>query len=243
MSPYPRAILFDLDDTILSAYTRPDLAWQVIAEEYAAHIAPLAPGEVAGRIAAVARRVWADEDRAREERKDLPGARRRIVAEALGDTLNATLAGEIADRFTAYREEQMHVFPGAAETIDILKAAGVKLALVTNGDAVTQRGKIDRFDLAHRFHHIQIEGEAGFGKPDLRAYEHALEALGVTAADAWIVGDNLEWEVAAPQRLGLFAIWHDHKGEGLPEGSPYRPDRIIRTLSDLIAPSDPKGLP
>src|ERR1044072_2138384 len=58
---------------------------------------------------------------------------------------------------------------------------GVRLALVTNGAADTQRAKVERFMLAHRFEHVQIEGEHGFGKPDERAYLHAMEALGVTA--------------------------------------------------------------
>ena len=110
----------------------------------------------------------------------------------------------------------MFVFPGAHDAIDALKALGVKLALVTNGAAETQRAKVERFELTHRFDHIQIEGEHGFGKPEERAYLHAMEALGVTAPDTWMIGDNLEWEVEAPQRLGIYAIWIDVHGDGLP---------------------------
>ena len=61
-----------------------------------------------------------------------------------------------------------------------------------------------------------------------------MQALGVAAADTWMVGDHLEWEVAAPQRLGIHAIWHDPYGRGLPPGSPIRPDRIIRRLAELL---------
>ena len=49
-----------------------------------------------------------------------------------------------------------------------------------------------------------------------------------------MVGDNLEWEVVAPQRLGIYAIWHDGYGAGLPPGCPIRPDRIIRSLPELL---------
>ena len=108
------------------------------------------------------------------------------------------------------------------------------LALVTNGAAELQRAKIDRFDLARRFHHIQIEGEHGFGKPEERAYRHAMTTLGVAAAETWMVGDNLEWEVAAPQRLGIHAIWYDPAGEGVPPGSTAKPDRIVQSLSELL---------
>jgi putative hydrolase of the HAD superfamily len=49
-----------------------------------------------------------------------------------------------------------------------------------------------------------------------------------------MVGDNLEWEIVAPQRLGIHAIWHDGYGVGLPPDCPVRPDRIIRRLSELL---------
>jgi putative hydrolase of the HAD superfamily len=71
------------------------------------------------------------------------------------------------------------------------KARGIKLALVTNGAAGTQHAKVERFALSHRFDHIQIEGEYGFGKPVERTYLHAMQALGVTASETWMIGDNL----------------------------------------------------
>jgi putative hydrolase of the HAD superfamily len=159
-----------------------------------------------------------------------------------GHALPADLAARLANRFTAYREEEMFVFPSAHETIDALKGLGIKLALVTNGAAGPQRAKVERFALSHRFDHVQIEGEHGFGKPEERAYLHAMEALGVTAPETWMIGDNLEWEVVAPQRLGIYAIWIDVHGDGLPEGSTVKPDRIIRSLTDLLPQrTDSKG--
>ena len=139
-----------------------------------------------------------------------------------------------AERFHAERERSMVPFPGALETLDELRARGVRLALVTNGQAEIQRAKIERYDLARRFDHVQVEGEHGFGKPEDRAYLHALETLNVEAHEAWMVGDNLEWEVVAPQRLGLTAVWFDPRGVGLPRGSTVRPDRIIRDLTELL---------
>ena len=49
-----------------------------------------------------------------------------------------------------------------------------------------------------------------------------------------MVGDNLEWEVEVPQRLGIYAIWNDVHGEGLPTESAVKPDRIIRSLTELL---------
>src|SRR5262249_54858603 len=131
-------------------------------------------------------------------------------------------------------EADLRLSPGAHETLDRLKELGVKLALVTNGAGPPQRKKVVRFALEHRFDHIQIEGEHGFGKPEEQAYRHAMQALGVGPQDTWMVGDNLEWEVVAPQRLGIYAIWYDGYGIGLPPHSAIRPDRIIRSLPELL---------
>jgi putative hydrolase of the HAD superfamily len=239
MTQLPRAMLIDMDDTILSAYGRPDIAWNDVTAEFAEELAPLSPQRVAAAIVEFGRRFWATA--AAEWRLKLAEARHEVVRggfaalTAAGQTAPSTdLAIRLADRFTAYREEQTFVFPGAHDAIDAFKAHGIKLALVTNGEAGIQRAKVERFALTHRFDHIQIEGEHGFGKPDERAYLHAMQALGVTAAETWMIGDNLEWEVEVPQRLGIYAIWIDAHGVGLPAESTVRPDRIIHSLTELL---------
>jgi putative hydrolase of the HAD superfamily len=241
MTPLPRAILIDMDDTILSSYGQAGIAWHEIATEFARELAPLSPQRVGAAITESGRNFWKTAEA--HWRLKLAEARHEVVKggfaalAASGQVaLSNELAVRLADRFTAYREEQTFVFPGAHEAIDALKELGVKLALVTNGAAGIQRAKVERFALSHRFDHIQIEGEHGFGKPDERAYLHAMQALGVAAADTWMIGDNLEWEIEAPQRLGIYAIWIDAHGEGLPPESTIRPDRIIRSLTELLPP-------
>jgi putative hydrolase of the HAD superfamily len=132
------------------------------------------------------------------------------------------------------RREEYQLFPDAHATIDRLRGAGVRLALVTNGPSHTQRAKVARFELEHRFDHIQIEGEFGKGKPEPEVYVHALERLGVPAGESWMIGDNVEWEVAAPQRLGMRGIWYNPHGLGLPPDSAVRPDRILSRLSQIF---------
>jgi len=241
MPGLPPAILFDLDDTIISAYGRPELAWTAVIGEFADVLGPEGSQGLLAAVQASANAFWADPDRHRVWRQKLREARREIVVHAFkeftrhgGQVPGLTVQHALADRFSDYRDEQMHIFPDAHHTIDTLRELGVKLALITNGDGEGQRTKVERFDLSRRFHHIQIEGEHGFGKPEPRAYLHAMSALGVKAHQTWIVGDNLEWEVAAPQRLGIYAIWYDPHGTGLPPDSGAKPDRIVRKLSDLL---------
>ena len=127
----------------------------------------------------------------------------------------------------------MRLFPDSLACLMELRRRGIPLALVTNGDASQQRYKIERHDLARFFDAIVIEGEFGVGKPDEAVYRHALKTLGMTPGEALMVGDHLEWDVAAPQRLGLTGVWMDRGGLGLPHGSAVQPHRIIRSLDEL----------
>src|SRR2546426_7554913 len=43
---------------------------------------------------------------------------------------------------------------------------------------------------------------------------------------AWMVGDHLEWDVGAPQRLGLSGVWVDRGGRGLPPDRDRKSTRL-----------------
>jgi putative hydrolase of the HAD superfamily len=83
----------------------------------------------------------------------------------------------------------------------------------------------------------------GVGKPEEVVYRYALSRLRVKPEEAWMVGDNLEWDVAAPQRLGLRGVWVDGQGRGLSPKAETRPDFIIRAFAEIltIAPEAENG--
>ncbi|MBS0548383.1 MAG: HAD family hydrolase [Proteobacteria bacterium] len=239
MPVLPRAILFDLDDTLIRAYAQPEEAWTRLLHIFSAHLDAHDPATIETVRAAImgeARAFWNDRAEAAKWRLDIPGARRLSVRrglEKLGRPDEA-LADKIADAFTEMRRQEYRLYPDAHATVDALRDAGVKLALITNGAGLTQRAKIERFDLEHRFHHIQIEGEFGQGKPELAVYRHALEKLGCEACDTWMVGDNYEWEVVAPQSLGICGIWYDPFDAGIPANAAAKPSRVIKRLAELV---------
>ena len=232
----PRAFLLDLDDTILDDSTRVHESWREACATHAARLAPLDAAVVVDAIRKKSKWFWDDPDRHREGRLQLGAARREVVRLALLElgVEDADLADGIGDAYSHHRDVGIEPLPDAIETVRWLRASGRRLALLTNGAAVAQRRKITRFEIADLFDAIFVEGELGFGKPDERVYRRALSALEVKPADAWMVGDNIEWEVVTPQRLGLRGIWYDPDGDGLPAGSDARPDRIIARLADLL---------
>lgn len=233
--PYPRAIIFDLDDTILDTTLSADRLWTRAAEHFADR-AGLDARAFDEQMRVSREWFWSDADRNRAGRMDLYKARAGCVEHALQE-LNASdaeLAIELADWFTERRITAMTPFDGAIETLETLKAAGVRLALISNGKGETQRDKVVRFGLEPIFDCIILEGEFGVGKPDRRVFDHALSELDVAPADTWMVGDNLQWEVAAPQALGIRGIWVDWRGRGLPADTDVKPDCIVRSISELI---------
>jgi putative hydrolase of the HAD superfamily len=229
-----RALLVDLDDTLLDYTGGVDESWReacsAVAVPAGVDLEPLVTA-----IAGARRWLWSDPERHRRERTDMPGAWRKIAARALIEIrAPQALAADIAGDYAARRWARMALFPGVPEALDRLRQRGVSLALVTNGDRTQQRWKVDRYDLARFFDVILIEGEFGAGKPDASVYRHVLDALGARPSEAWMVGDNLEWDVTAPQRLGLRGAWVDVQGEGLPATASARPDLIIRAFAEML---------
>ncbi len=231
----PRAILFDLDDTIIADAVHVDACW---ADAIAEHRHLL--GDAAARLPAAIRETydwfWSDPTRHRDGRLVLLDTRRALTVEALrrAGLDDARLGAAIADRYSALRYERTRPFDGAIAMLETLRATGKRLALVTNGSAAMQREKIARFNLAPHFDAIVVEGEFGHGKPDPRVYAHALASLDVEAADAWMIGDNLEWDVFAPMRQGITGVWHDVRKRGLPENASARPDHVVAHVTDLL---------
>jgi putative hydrolase of the HAD superfamily len=239
MPALPKAVLFDLDDTLIRAYAQPAEAWTRLLHVFttdleAADAAAIERVRVA--VMDASRDFWTDQTTAARWRLDIPQARRLAVRQGLAGLgkSDEALADRIADAFTEMRRNEYRLYPDAHATVDALRDAGVKLALVTNGSSDMQRYKIERFDLGHRFHHIQIEGEFGQGKPELAVYRHALQQLGCEACEAWMVGDNYEWEVVAPQKLGMCGIWYDPHDAGVPAHATAQPTRVIKRLGELL---------
>jgi len=235
MTQPPRALLVDLDDTVIDYGGSAVPSWRAVCAWAAPQVPGLTPDALYAAIDRVRRWYWSDPERHREGRADLRAASRRIVQRALAELGHdhPTLAQTIAERYRTLRDESVRMLDGAVEALQRWRARGVRLGLVTNGTAADQRAKIDRFDLARHFDHILIEGEFGCGKPDVRVYRAALDALRARPEETWFVGDNLEWDVAAPQRLGLYGIWINPTGAAVPDGTTVRPDRIIHALAEL----------
>ena len=117
-----------------------------------------------------------------------------------------TLAAELAEFFAIDRSRRHVVFAESEQVLRELKKK-FRLALITNGAPDIQGTKIDGSNLASFFETIIISGDHGFGKPDRRIFQLALERLGVEAHEAVMIGDSLNRDIAGARDAGIRTIW------------------------------------
>lgn len=234
----PKAILLDLDDTILNSGAA-DTAWRTIAETEADCLEGYSADRLHSALRSAATWFWSDDERAREGRFDLVAAREVILRRAysaLGIPDTARLSAR-AVRYEELRDEALSLVPGAMALLRRLRELPVRTALVTNGATEKQWAKIRRFALEPFFDHIQVEQECGVGKPDPRAFRRALASVDATPGEAWMVGDNLRNDIQGAQQVGMHAVWVNALARvdgGVSRAGTVRPDRVIPTVATLL---------
>ena len=230
----PKAILFDLDDTLLELGANSARVWQVLTQQHAAEL-HVDANVLLSAIETARRWYWDDEVRHQRGRLNQLAALEEMVKIAL-EQLNIDapqVPALYAQQFDEVLFELLQLFPGTIDILEHLRARGIKLGMITNGSAIRQRRKIEQFQLAQHFDFILVEEEFGAGKPDERVYWHMLEQLQVKPSDTWMIGDKLRWDVLPPQRIGITGIWVDLKGEGVPANSAEQPNFIVRNVIEL----------
>lgn len=237
------AVLLDLDDTILDNQAGLEEVWARVSAEIAARLGDVSADAVRAALEAASEWYWADDERHRRGRLDMPGSRRAVVARVLASfgRPDERLAGELAALYCELRDAAYAPFPGALDALARLRARTPALGLVTNGAAAAQRAKIERWGLAASFDVIAIEGEVGAGKPDPRHFGHALAALDADPAATLMAGDNYHCDVLGALELGMHAVWIDRTRRiappiagAAPAAQPPRPHRTLGSFVELV---------
>lgn len=81
-------------------------------------------------------------------------------------------------------------FPGVLEALERLRAAGLKLACVTNKARAFTTPLLDKSGLAPLLDAVVTPDEAGQRKPHPAPFLRACELLGVAPAQACVIGDS-----------------------------------------------------
>ena len=101
---------------------------------------------------------------------------------------------------------------GADRLVAHLTSNGYRLGLATSAAVSNEneiRSALERVKINKYFEKIYCFGNTGLQKPSAAFYMYILEDLNLKPQDVLMIGDNLEKDVLAPNRLGIPAIWYN----------------------------------
>ena len=217
-------IFFDLDDTLLDNTGAEHAAAKDFYHLHQAHLRET-PGAFVRRWKRV---TEAHIHRYLAGELSFQGQRRARLREIFAGTLSLSDA-EADAMFDAYRgfyESNWRLFSDVVPCFNALP--GLKLGVITNGDAIQQKQKLTALGIADRFETIMISGEVGVTKPDVEIFHRACRHAGVNPAECWHVGDDLEADVRGSRTAQMHAVWLNRKGQKSPPGI-----TMITSLKDL----------
>ena len=129
--------------------------------------------------------------------------------------------------------ERMHLWgaivPGTVESLARLRAAGMRLAVISNSDG-RAAAALDAGGLLDQFEFVIDSGEVGVEKPDPRIFQIALERMGINPGDALYVGDLYEVDAVGARAAGLDVMLLDPAGE--------HAGRDVKTVRSLVELAD-----
>lgn len=155
----------------------------------------------------------------------------------LGDTIMQEVTEEKDETLTTQRAD---LFPGMADLLRTLKGRGYKLGLVADTRPGTYVNVLRQHNLYELFDGFAISEELDVVKPHPLMFQHALTAVGLTAADApqvLMVGNNLSRDIKGANEQGMVSVhihWND-RYPTVPANAAEEPHHTVRSAAELLA--------
>ena len=217
-----RALIFDLDGTLIDTVYAHVFAWQLALAELGL---PVDGWRIHRRIGMsgglFARAV------AREIGRELSDEEIEAAQKRHGETFRELLP-------------ERRPLPGAIELLAALRAAGIPHGIATSG----RRPEIDKSLDALRVPPETVVVERGDvlrAKPEPDLFLACQEWLGVQVADCYVVGDAV-WDLLAARRAGMLSVGLLSGGYGGDELSRAGAFRVYRDPADLMNSLDELGI-
>ena len=204
-----KAILFDIDDTLLDFQAGNRIAVDRLMDELGYH-----HPDRYEQYEAVNLECWAALEKGQLTQGQLKVARFVRFFDRYpvpGDPKWA------AERFVELLGQQSILLPHAFETVQAI-AERLPVTLVTNGITSVQRNRLAASPLKDLVSGVVISQEVGASKPRPEIFHLALEPLGVRTREALMVGDGVNSDIRGANHAGIDACWLNPGGKELPGG-------------------------
>ncbi|VXB35209.1 HAD family hydrolase [Nocardioides sp. AX2bis] len=227
-----KAVLFDLDDTLVDQEGAADAAVVAFAAEHGIHDV-----EVRRRWSAISAVHYG-----RYQRREVTFAeqRRARVRELLSLDVSDDDADDLFGGYLRRYEAGWTLFDDAVPALRRARSAGLAVVVLTNGDEEQQRRKLRLLGLEDEVSTLVASSSLPAGKPDQRAFRGALARVGVHASEALMVGDSLEDDVRGALRAGLGAVLVDRTGDGRAGHGRTNGVRTVSSLDDVTFGDTPR---
>ncbi|TBW58870.1 phosphoglycolate phosphatase [Marinobacter halodurans] len=219
---WPDTILFDLDGTLVDS--APDLAAAIDAML-----------EGLGRSPAGAEKVrqWVGNGAGVLVRRALAGRFDHENGPHLSDDEFHAAQQRFFDAYADLNGGLARIYDGVEPFLEAAKAAGARLAVVTNKPTAFTGPLLEKMNLAHWFD-VAISGDTlPVKKPDPAQLHHAIEQLDGDAGRTLMVGDSIN-DIEAAQRAGVpvVAVRYGYNyGGGIDE---MGADIVVDSLVELL---------
>jgi 2-haloacid dehalogenase len=145
------------------------------------------------------------------------------------------IAGDGTERLDAAMQKAsaMDPFPEAAEALDLLRAGGLELAVLTNSATDSAEASLERAGLRDRFAVVAGSEAVRVFKPHPAVYRHGLAVVGAEPTEACMVAAH-GWDLMGAKRVGLATAWVSRSERHL---LATLPDPDVRA-DDLVGAAD-----
>lgn len=213
-----QAVVFDLDGTLLDRRVSFERFMREQWQRFAGVLHSLDQSEYVRTM------VESDRDGYAPRHELFAGLRARFE-------LPSELAETLLRDYRAGFPSACVLFPDAAGTLSSIRAAGLRLGLITNGSVRMQSRKLECLALAPAFDVILISEAEGVSKPHPEIFRRALDRLGIRPEHAVFVGDHPDVDVSGARSAGMKAVWRRDRTES----RAVEADAIIEELGELLS--------
>lgn len=124
---------------------------------------------------------------------------------------------EAKEKFNIYMslyKKRWAPFDNAFQTLEKLKNKYI-LAIISNGDSLQQREKIKKIGIEKYFEQIIISSEIGIAKPEKKIFQHTCQKLKLQPQECIMVGDKFEVDIKGAINAGMKAVWINRKNKDI----------------------------
>ena len=123
-----------------------------------------------------------------------------------------------------------------AETVLSQLARIFRIGLLSNyPHAPAVHASLERFGLLIHMDTVAVSGDIGWAKPDARAFDHIIAAIGLPPEHLLYVGDDIVNDMQGAKAVGMATAWLPRRGQGESQaGPPACVDVTITGLTDLV---------